>query len=105
MVPENTRTRLTLPTYGSDVVFTTSASNGPPGSQVRLSRDAPCGVNTSGSGCSSGDGNPLVAISSSSRVPTPVPLQTGMTGKKEPRATAFSRSSISTFWSISSPPR
>ena len=28
MVPANTRTRLTLPTYGSDVVFTTSASSG-----------------------------------------------------------------------------
>ena len=38
MVPENTRTRLTLPTYGSDVVFTTSASSGPAGSQARLLR-------------------------------------------------------------------
>ena len=105
MVPEKTRTRLTLPTYGSDVVLTTSASSGPFGSQLSLSRSLPCGVNTSGSGCSSGDGNPLVATSSSSSVPTPVLLHTGITGKKEPRATAFSRSSISTFSSISSPPR
>jgi len=35
----------------------------------------------------------------------PEALQTGMTGKNDPRATARSRSSISTFWSISSPPR
>ncbi len=49
MVPENTRTRLTLPTYGSDVVLTTSASSGPFGSQVRPLRGAPCGVKTSGS--------------------------------------------------------
>ena len=32
-VPENTRTRLTRPTYGSEVVLTTSASSGPAGSQ------------------------------------------------------------------------
>ncbi len=31
-VPENTRTKLTRPTYGSEVVFTTSASSGPSGS-------------------------------------------------------------------------
>ena len=36
MVPEKTRTRLTLPTYGSDVVLTTSASSGPFGSQLSL---------------------------------------------------------------------
>ena len=36
MVPENTRTRLTLPTYGSDVVFTTSASNGASTSQASV---------------------------------------------------------------------
>ena len=56
MVPENTRTRLTRPTYGSDVVLTTSASSGPDGSHARLLRGLPCGVNTSGSWCSGGDG-------------------------------------------------
>ena len=44
-------------------------------------------------------------ISSNSSVPTPVLLHTGITGKNDARATAFSRSSISTDWSISSPPR
>ncbi len=34
-VPENTRTRLIRPTYGSEVVLTTSASRGPAGSQDR----------------------------------------------------------------------
>src|SRR3954453_18074120 len=60
MVPENTRTRLTLPTYGSDVVFTTSASSGPSGAQVKPLRATPCGGNTSGSGGSDGDGQPRV---------------------------------------------
>ncbi len=105
IVPENTRTRLTLPTYGSDVVFTTSASSGPLGSQATPLRVPPCGVKTSGIGCSAGAGKPLVAISSNSRVPTPVLLHTGSTGKNDALATAFSRSSISTDWSISSPPR
>ena len=105
MVPENTRTRLTRPTYGSDVVFTTSATSGPFGSQPIVGAGTPCGVNTSGSGCSSGDGNRAVAISSSSAVPTPVVEHTGTTGKNDAAATALSRSSISTAWSISSPPR
>src|SRR5439155_1536892 len=37
-VPENTRTRLTRPTYGSMVVLTTSATSGPLGSQVSGAR-------------------------------------------------------------------
>ena len=105
MVPEKTRTRLTLPTYGSEVVFTTSASRGPPGSHASLGFGTPSGLNTSGSWCSGGAGKALVAISSSSDVPRPVLLHTGMTGKNDPRATARSRSSTSTAWSIASPPR
>ncbi|CFE39004.1 Uncharacterised protein [Mycobacterium tuberculosis] len=46
-----------------------------------------------------------MATSSNSSVPTPVLLHTGITGKNEPRATAFSRSWISTDSSIVSPPR
>ena len=105
MVPENTRTRLTLPTYGSDVVFTTSASSGPAGSQAGDGRVAPAGVNTAGVGCSGGEGKPLTMTSNSSAVPTPVVLHTGSTGKNEALATAFSRSSVSTDTSTSSPSR
>ena len=42
--PENTRTRLTRPTYGSLAVLTTSASSGPSGSQVTGSVGLPSGV-------------------------------------------------------------
>ena len=43
---------------------------------------APAGVKTSGEGCSSGDGKPSTARSSSSAQPTPVTEQTGTTGWK-----------------------
>ena len=104
-VPEKTRTRLSRPTYGSLVVLTISATSGPLGSQSIASATAPAGVKTSGEGCSCGDGNPVTARSSSSAQPTPVWEQTGTTGKKVARATAVSRSSVSTSEEISSPPR
>ena len=49
-MPENTRTRLIRPTYGSEVVFTTSASSGPPGSEDSPLTGFPSGVVTVGSG-------------------------------------------------------
>ena len=76
-------------------VLTISATSGSLGSQVIAAAVAPAGVNTSGEGCSSGDGKPLTARSSSSAHPTPVTEQTGTTGWKVARATAFSRSSVS----------
>ena len=104
-VPEKTRTMLSRPTYGSLVVFTTSATSGPSGSQVISPAGAPAGVKTCGDGCSDGDGKARVARSSSSVQPMPVSEQTGTTGKNVARATARSRSAIRTFSSISSPPR
>ena len=103
-VPEKTRTRLSRPTYGSLVVFTTSATSGPSGSQVIGAAASPEGVKTSGEGCSAGDGKPRTARSSSSAHPTPVSEHTGTTGWNVARATARSRSSTSTSSSISSPP-
>ncbi len=70
-VPENTRTRLTRPTYGSEVVLTTSASSGPAGSQASPVTGVPSRVVTDGSGCSSGDGKAWVITSSSSARPMP----------------------------------
>ncbi len=103
-MPEKTRTRLSRPTYGSLVVLTTSATSGPSGSQAIAPAAAPEGLNTSGEGCSAGDGNARTARSSSSVQPTPVAEQTGTTGKNVARATARSRSAISTSSAISSPP-
>ena len=105
-VPEKTRTTLTRPTYGSLVVFTTSATSGPDGSHgAGAGRRAGSGVNTSGGVCSGGDGKPRTIRSSSSVQPTPVAEHTGITGKNVARATAFSRSATSTSSLISSPPR
>ena len=104
-MPEKTRTRLTRPTYWSLEVFTTSATSRPRGSPLIGSASLPAGVNTSGEACSSGDGKPSTARSSSSAQPTPDTEQTGTTGWKLPWATAFSRSSVRVSWEISSPPR
>ena len=79
-VPENTRTRLTRPTYGSMVVLTTSATSGPLGSQVSGARGVASRPVTAGSGCSSGDGKPLTSTSSSASRPSRVSAQTGITG-------------------------
>ena len=43
-VPENTRVRLIRPTYGSDVVLTTSATRVPAGSQPSPSTVLPAAV-------------------------------------------------------------
>ena len=104
-MPEKTRTTLTRPTYGSLVVFTTSATSGADGSHGAVPAGAPAGVNTSGGVCSGGDGKPRTIRSSSSVQPTPVAEQTGITGKNVARATAFSRSATRTSSLISSPPR
>ncbi len=104
-VPEKTRTRLTRPTYWSLEVRTTSATRVPRGSLVIASATAPAGVKTSGEGCSSGDGKPSTARSSSSAQPMPVTEHTGTTGWKLARATAFSRSSVRVSWEICSPSR
>src|SRR5207342_108483 len=82
IVPENTRTTLTRPTYWSLEVFTISATSWPRGSPVIGSATAPAGVNTSGEACSSGEGKPSTARSSSSGHPTPDTEQTGTTGWK-----------------------
>ena len=84
---------------------TTSATSGPFGSAVTAPEPLPCTSVTSGTACSSGDGNAPVSASSSSASPTPVVAHTGMTGWKEPRATAVSRSAMSVSCSISSPSR
>ncbi len=60
---------------------------------------------TSGSGCSSGDGNPPTSTSSRASSPIPLLAHTGITGWNVPRATAVSRSSISVVSSMSSPER
>ena len=79
-MPENTRTRLTRPTYGSEVVLTTSASSGPAGSQVKPSTGVPSRVVTVGIGCSSGAGKAWVITSSSSAMPIPRGEDTASTG-------------------------
>ncbi len=79
-MPENTRTRLTRPTYGSEVVLTTSASSGPAGSQASPVTGVPSRVLTDGSGCSSGDGKACVMTSSSSPMPMPRREDTASTG-------------------------
>ena len=84
--------------------MTTSASSGPLGSAASPVTLFPSSVVTPGSGCSPGAGNAWVMTSSSSARPTPCGLEVVSTGKKLPRATAFSRSSISTLGSMSSPP-
>ncbi len=104
-VPEKTRTRLTRPTYGSEVVLTTSATSGPSGSQVSAGPALPSGVKTSGMGCSSGEGKPATTRSSSSVTPAADVASTGSTGWKDPRATARSRSASRRARSTSSPPR
>ena len=103
-VPEKTRTRLSRPTYGSLVVLTISATSGPSGSDEIAAVALPAGVNTSGAGCSAGEGKARVMRSSSSVQPTPVVEQTGTTGKNVARATARSRSAVRTSSPISSPP-
>ena len=65
----------------------------------------PSGVVTAGSGCSAGDGKASVITSSSSAMPIRCGADVTSTGKKLPRATAFSRSSMSTLGSMSSPDR
>jgi hypothetical protein len=80
-VPENTRTSEIRPTYGSEVVFTTSASSGPSGSQESPSTGSPVTADaTGGSGCTSGEGNARVMISSSSAMPMPSGEDTASTG-------------------------
>ena len=80
-VPENTRTSEIRPTYGSEVVFTTSASSGPFGSPVRPSTGSPVTADvTGGRGCSSGEGNAWVTISRSSAMPMPSGEETASTG-------------------------
>ena len=79
-VPENTRTRLIRPTYGSEVVFTTSASSGPRGSLDRPLTGLPSGVVTAGSGCSPGAGNACVITSRSSAMPMPCGADAARTG-------------------------
>jgi hypothetical protein len=79
-VPEKTRTSEIRPTYGSEVVLTTSATSGPSGSQPSGALGSPSGVVTAGIRCSPGAGKPWVTSSSSSRVPTPVSAETGITG-------------------------
>src|ERR1035437_7696714 len=76
-VPLNIRTILTRPTYGSLVVRITSATRGPCGSHSRGGRGSPPGVVAAGSGCSVGAGKAAVSRWSSSRVPTPVSVETG----------------------------
>ena len=104
-VPQKTRTRLTRPTYGSVVVFTTSATSGPAGSAVSGSRGSPSGVVTGGSGCSSGDGKPRVTRSSSSRMPSP--LARRRREDRVERAAGDGRLQVvtRTSRSMSSPPR
>ena len=65
----------------------------------------PSGVVTAGRGCSAGEGKASVITSSSSSMPIRCGEETASTGWKLPRATAFSRSSMSTLGSISSPDR
>ena len=79
-VPENTRTRLIRPTYGSEVVFTTSASSGPSGSQDRPLAGLPSTVVTAGIGCSCGAGKACVITSSSSAMPMPCGADAASTG-------------------------
>ena len=79
-VPEKTRTRLTRPTYGSLVVFTTSATSGPSGSQVTGSAAAPAGVNASGLGCSDGRREPAHDQVEQLGAAHAVDEQTGRTG-------------------------
>ena len=79
-VPQNTRTRLTRPTYGSVVVRTTSATSGPSGSHCSGGSARPAGVIAVGSGCIVGDGNAAEIRSSSSPRPTPEEVDTGRTG-------------------------
>ena len=84
----------------------TSASSGPFGSLASPVTGLPSSVVTPGIGCSLGAGNAWVITSSSSANPTPPSkLDAASTGKKLPRATAFSRSSMSTLGSMSSPDR
>ncbi len=63
------------------MVFTTSASSGPSGSQVSPLTASPVTADaTGGSGCSSGEGNAWVMISSSSAMPMPSGEETASTG-------------------------
>ncbi len=80
-VPENTRTSEIRPTYGSEVVFTTSASSGPSGSPARPVTSSPVTADvTGGSGCSRGEGNAWVTISSSSARPMACGAEAASTG-------------------------
>lgn len=91
-VPENTLTRQTRPRNGSTVVLTTSAANGPSGSQLSGFRDDPSSFMAGGAGRAGGDGRASTSSDISSCNPRPVSAEVGMTGKKRPRETAVSKS-------------
>ena len=80
IVPLNTRTRLTRPTYASLVVRTTSATSGASGSHCSGGSARPAGVIAVGRGCIVGGGNAAENRCSSSPSPTPEAVETGTTG-------------------------
>ena len=104
-VPLNTRTTEMRPTNKSDVVLITSAHSGPSGSAVSGGTGEPSGRVTTGIVCSAGDGKPAVTSSRTSCAPRWLVTAAHSTGWNDPRATAFSRSSMSILASRSSPPR